>query len=97
MHVDNPDGIPEEEVALYVARAEDMIAKGQLPADVDRILLEPYGDEIEIRYYRPDDTPFDKIARITGYLTGSTRTWNDAKKAELRDRTKHLSKENPTP
>ena len=33
---------------------------------------------------------FERIRRITGYLTGDTKTWNNAKKAELRDRTKHL-------
>ena len=32
---------------------------------------------------------FERIRRITGYLTGSLSTWNDAKKAEERDRVKH--------
>lgn len=32
---------------------------------------------------------FERIRRITGYLVGSTATWNNAKKAELRDRVKH--------
>ena len=32
---------------------------------------------------------FERIRRITGYLTGDVRTWNDAKKAELKDRKKH--------
>lgn len=33
--------------------------------------------------------PFKRTARITGYLTDSTDTWNDSKRAELRDRVKH--------
>ena len=32
---------------------------------------------------------FERIRRITGYLVGTTDRWNDAKKAELRDRVKH--------
>lgn len=33
--------------------------------------------------------PFERIRRITGYLVGSLDTWNDAKKAEEKDRVKH--------
>lgn len=33
--------------------------------------------------------PFERIRRITGYLVGSMDKWNDAKKAEERDRVKH--------
>lgn len=32
---------------------------------------------------------FERIRRITGYLTGDMRTWNDAKRAEEKDRVKH--------
>lgn len=32
---------------------------------------------------------FERIRRITGYLVGSMETWNNAKKAEERDRVKH--------
>lgn len=36
---------------------------------------------------------FERIRRITGYLVGTMDKWNDAKKAEERDRVKHsLSK-----
>ena len=31
----------------------------------------------------------DTIQRITGYLVGSTRNWNSAKRAELKDRVTH--------
>lgn len=37
---------------------------------------------------------FERIRRITGYLVGTTDRWNDAKKAELRDRVRHTSKKN---
>lgn len=32
---------------------------------------------------------FERIRRITGYLTGNLVTWNNAKKAEEKDRVKH--------
>lgn len=33
---------------------------------------------------------FERIRRITGYLTGSMETWNNAKKMEEQDRIKHI-------
>ena len=35
------------------------------------------------------DVPFERIRRITGYLVGTMDKWNDAKRAEERDRVKH--------
>ena len=35
------------------------------------------------------DVRFERIRRITGYLVGTMDKWNDAKKAEERDRVKH--------
>lgn len=32
---------------------------------------------------------FIRIARITGYLVSDVKKWNDAKRAELKDRVKH--------
>lgn len=32
---------------------------------------------------------FERIRRITGYLVGTTDRWNDAKRAELKDRVTH--------
>lgn len=36
-----------------------------------------------------DGVMFERIRRITGYLVGTLEKWNDAKKAEERDRVKH--------
>ena len=35
------------------------------------------------------DVMFDRIRRITGYLVGTTDRFNNAKRAEERDRVKH--------
>ena len=32
---------------------------------------------------------FERIRRITGYITGDLRTWNSAKRHEEQDRVKH--------
>ena len=32
---------------------------------------------------------FERIRRITGYITGNMNTWNSAKKSEEHDRVKH--------
>lgn len=33
---------------------------------------------------------FERIRRITGYLTGDLNTWGNGKQAELKDRVKHV-------
>lgn len=35
------------------------------------------------------EVPFERLRRITGYLVGSLERWNDAKKAEEKNRVKH--------
>ena len=35
------------------------------------------------------DVMFERIRRITGYLVGNLNRFNDAKRAEERDRVKH--------
>ncbi len=37
-----------------------------------------------------EDRHFERIRRITGYLVGTLERFNDAKKAEVRDRVKHM-------
>ena len=38
---------------------------------------------------------FERIRRITGYLVGTLDKWNDAKKAEEKDRVKHTATSTP--
>ncbi len=39
---------------------------------------------------RGEGVGFERIRRITGYITGDLKTWNNAKRAEERDRVKHV-------
>ena len=40
-------------------------------------------------HYEFQPAPFERIRRITGYLTGNLDTWNSSKRAEESDRVKH--------
>jgi hypothetical protein len=83
---------PDAEVARYVARTEDEMRAGRLPADIGRIEIEVQGannDEVVLRYYRVTSPKFERIRRITGYLVGTLDRFNDAKRAEEKDRVKH--------
>ena len=42
------------------------------------------------RHEQDDDVKFERIRRITGYLVGTLDRFNDAKRAEERDRVKHM-------
>ncbi len=75
--------IPEEEIAAYVERAR--IIFGRLPKAIT-ILID--GEEVELDYdFGP--VPFNRIRRITGYLVGDLNRFNNAKRAEERERVKH--------
>ena len=47
------------------------------------------GDYLDINYTF-DSKPIERIRRITGYLVGTLDRFNDAKRAEVEDRVKHL-------
>lgn len=47
------------------------------------------GDGMALAEKFGEGVMFQRIRRITGYLVGTMDKWNDAKKAEERDRVKH--------
>ena len=75
--------LPQSEIDQYVKHATEACG---FPPDALDITVE--GDEVLLGYHVPA-SPFERIRRITGYLTGSTSSWNNAKRAEERDRVKH--------
>lgn len=74
------DELQEEEIKAYMERAD----KGKHLIALD---IEIDGEYVNLHYHYAK--PFERIRRITGYLVGSIDTWNDAKRAELKDRVKH--------
>lgn len=76
--------LSEEEINAYIAHAEK-----KYPTQTIKTLgIEVDGDYVNLRYVL-EDAPFQRIRRITGYLVGDMHHWNNAKRAEERDRVTH--------
>ena len=69
--------IDPEEAEHYVKRA---------PKGTTLVKVETDGEWVNLTYC--DKVPFERIRRVTGYLSSVAR-WNNGKVAELRDRVKH--------
>lgn len=86
VHVEVSGGEMEEaEIKEYLAYLRNKYKQRTLQS----LSLTIDGDEVELRY-RFSPEPFERIRRITGYLVGSINRWNNAKRAEERDRVKHI-------
>lgn len=48
------------------------------------------GTTFDVEYVDEDQPKIGRIRRITGYLTGTTDRWNNAKRCELKDRVTHV-------
>ena len=93
------DGDPAQNLAAFekIVRCmkETGIGFGAINHPVDRDPLCGYtgiiGNECPRCGRQEGNQPFERIRRITGYLVGTLDRFNDAKKAEVRDRVKHLN------
>lgn len=70
--------ISQQEARAYAERA---------PKGCTLVKVETDGEWVNLTYC--DSVPFERIRRITGYLVGTLDRFNDAKRAEERDRVKH--------
>ena len=75
--------ISNEEVEEYIKIFEEKENK-----KLEKLRLKPDGEYMECEY-ETYAIPFERIRRITGYLVGTLENWNNAKRAEERDRVKH--------
>jgi len=80
----NPDNLPEDFIRAEIAQAEKEQNRKARRVEFYRVDEE---NAREVFYWQPVD--FQRIRRITGYLVGTTDRWNDAKRAEEKDRVKH--------
>lgn len=86
MNVQILNGILEQkEIDAYVEMAKDKYGDKLVGLKIE---IEN-DDEVTLTYILKNDVPFERIRRITGYLVGTLDKWNDAKRAEERDRVKH--------
>ena len=74
---------PQEEIHAYIARGAELY--GREPDSID---IRVDGEYVELAYHYQSQ-PFHRIRRITGYLVGTLDRFNNAKRAEERDRVKH--------
>ena len=80
----NGGGLSEKETNEYIDRGLKKYGRA-----LESITVTVVNDEeVEIEYHL-SNPPFERIRRITGYLVGTLDRWNDAKRAEERDRVKH--------
>ena len=82
MHVTGGEAT-EKELLAYQKRGMEKYGNQLVAMDV-----ELDGDEVNLTYHL-QGKPFERVRRITGYLVGTLDKWNDAKRAEERDRVKH--------
>lgn len=86
MNVQILNGILEQkEIDAYAEMAKDKYGDKLVGLKIE---IEN-DDEVMLTYILKNDVPFERIRRITGYLVGTLDKWNDAKRAEERDRVKH--------
>ena len=76
--------LSEKEKQAYI----DYVQKKNPNMEIEWINIIVDDEYVNLKY-KVNPVPFDRIRRITGYLTGNTNTWNDAKKDELKDRVLH--------
>ena len=72
------------EIENYVA-----YVKERVPESVSKIYVKLCDDGLVDVSYVAHGEKFERIRRITGYLTGDLSSWNNAKQAEEHDRVKH--------
>lgn len=75
--------LPEEEVRAYIERAKEKYGR-----EPDGLSIRVDGEYVDLDYSF-DREPFERIRRITGYLVGTLDRFNNAKRAEERERVKH--------
>lgn len=79
--------ITKEEYQRYWEAIEEVYAPRKLQSL--EATIDPDDPNIVELHWKFVPVKFERIRRITGYLTGNTTTWNSAKQAELDDRKKH--------
>ena len=83
------DNVSEQEITNYI----DYIHE-QTSEELERLEISAAQNGSVALDYTLRPPKFERIRRITGYLVGTLDKWNDAKRAEERDRVKHQVTQN---
>ena len=76
----------EDEVRRYVAHV-----KATVKHPLTELAISPGENDGVCLSYEEGLPKFERIRRITGYLVGTVDRWNDAKRAEEKERVKHTA------
>ena len=82
--VKNLPDVTGAEIMRYIEYVQDKVGKKPTSLEIRGI-----SDGNVTLYWNIDGVKFERIRRITGYLTGDLNTWNNAKKSEEQERVKH--------
>ena len=80
------DDVTDDEPKNYVEYVRSNLSN---PDPIKSITVTQCSDGLVDVDYLLQGPKFERIRRITGYLTGSLDSWNDSKIAEEHDRVKH--------
>jgi len=86
----NNDNCSKKEATQYYEYAKNLKTVHGLPIEKVEISFNKENDEVLLNISYSQPTGFERIRRITGYLSGSLDTWNDSKRKEEKDRVKHI-------
>ncbi|MDR3591033.1 MAG: anaerobic ribonucleoside-triphosphate reductase [Negativicutes bacterium] len=84
--VEYPQSMTETEATAYADEEIELWAKRG--KKLDKVIIEIEGNEAIVRGF--EQSPIKRVRRITGYLSEAAN-FNDAKRAELKARTVHVS------
>ena len=78
----NGGSLTDDEIEQYKAFARNKYKR----QDIEKLIIEVDGEFVNINtVFAP--AKFERVRRITGYLVGTLDRFNDAKRAEVGDRT----------
>lgn len=77
--------LSKEEIDVYVNHIKSKLKHRTLTS----LEITVDGEFVELKWETAPQK-FDRIRRVTGYLSGTVDTWNNAKQSEERDRVKHI-------
>lgn len=75
----------EEEIGAYIERGQEKFGEVLEAMDIECV----DDGTAKLTYHLRTNVPFERVRRITGYLVGTMDKWNDAKRAEEKERVKH--------
>lgn len=97
--VDGDDNISDKEIQNYIDKINQEVITNYKHQELSELNLTIISDDDVKVSYKINNTRFERIRRITGYLVGSLDKWNDAKQKEEKDRVIHgldgITKEEP--